>query len=217
MPGSGSATDQLFGRLDQFKERWPKKGWSWDYRVSCVASSFHVDMTQECHEALVRTLPDVYDYKTINKASPAVRQIAEQVGGVRSDQLIYSRRARVETPARHGPSKATEICTISVIEGEWDRNSPRCSAPRDDVALDWFGLAAHQLVFVENRVVSSVETLALDDRGAPKGAAVPVRGQEGHTGTWGFTSDGRIFLTTAGHGEHALPLAPATGAHLHVV
>jgi hypothetical protein len=90
MPGSGSATDQLFGRLDQFKERWPKKGWSWDYRVSCVASSFHVDLTQECHEALVRTLPDVYDYKTITKASPAVRQIAEQVGGVRSDQLIYT-------------------------------------------------------------------------------------------------------------------------------
>ena len=60
------------------------------YRVSCVASSFHVDLTQECHEALVRTLPDVYDYKTITKASPAVRQIAEQVGGVRSDQLIYT-------------------------------------------------------------------------------------------------------------------------------
>lgn len=90
MQPSGSATDQLFARLEQLKERWPKKGWSWDYRVNCVASSFHVDLTQDSHQALVAILPEVYDYKTLAKASQHVRQAAEAVGGIRSDQLIYT-------------------------------------------------------------------------------------------------------------------------------
>jgi hypothetical protein len=90
MQPSGSATDQLFARLEQLKERWPKKGWSWDNRVNCVASSFHVDLTQESHQALVAALPEVYDYKTLAKANQQVRQVAERVGGVRSDQLIYN-------------------------------------------------------------------------------------------------------------------------------
>jgi len=90
MEPSGSATDQLFARLERLKERWPKKGWSWDYRVNCVASSFHVDLTQEAHQALVAVLPEVYDYKKLSKANQHVRQVAENVGGVRSDQLIYT-------------------------------------------------------------------------------------------------------------------------------
>lgn len=90
MQPSGSATDQLFARLQRLKEHWPKKGWSWDYRVSCVASSFHVDLTQECHQALSQVLPEVYDYKTLGKAQLQVRQVAETVGGIRSDQLIYT-------------------------------------------------------------------------------------------------------------------------------
>lgn len=90
MQPSGSATDQLFARLEQLKERWPKKGWSWDYRVNCVASSFHVDLTQDAHQALVAILPEVYDYKTLAKANQHLRQAAEGVGGIRSDQLIYT-------------------------------------------------------------------------------------------------------------------------------
>jgi hypothetical protein len=34
----GSATDQMFQALEQFRKAWPKQGWSWDYRFNMIAS-----------------------------------------------------------------------------------------------------------------------------------------------------------------------------------
>jgi hypothetical protein len=90
MDSSGSATDQMFARLEQLRRLWPKKGWSWDYRFNCVASSFHVDLTQECEDALAQIFPDVFDQRTIGKAPEYLQDLSEEIGGVRSDQRVYT-------------------------------------------------------------------------------------------------------------------------------
>lgn len=87
---SGSATDQLFARFEQLRRAWPKKGWSWDYRFNCVASSFHVDLTRDCENALATIFPDAFDHRTITQAPEHIQELSESIGGVRSDQRVYS-------------------------------------------------------------------------------------------------------------------------------
>jgi hypothetical protein len=90
MDPGGSATDQVFARLEQLRKVWPKKGWSWDYRFNCVASSFHVDLTRECERAILSVLPEEYSQRTISKAPEHIQDLGEEVGGVRSDQRIFT-------------------------------------------------------------------------------------------------------------------------------
>ncbi len=90
MSSGASATDQLFERLNAFRADWPKKGWSWDYRFECVASSFHVDLTREAETALLRHLPAIFDHKTLASAPAHIQEVSEEVGGVRADQKIFT-------------------------------------------------------------------------------------------------------------------------------
>lgn len=90
MDPGGSATDQMFARLEQLRKLWPKKGWSWDYRFNCVASSFHVDLTTECERAVLAIFPDEYSQRTITKAPEHIQELAEEVGGIRADQRIFT-------------------------------------------------------------------------------------------------------------------------------
>ena len=90
MESGGSATDQMFAKLEQLRQAWPKKGWSWDYRFNCVASSFHVDLTRDCEKALAQVFPEIYDQRTIARAPEHIQELSEEVGGVRSDQRIYT-------------------------------------------------------------------------------------------------------------------------------
>ncbi len=85
-----SSTDELFERLRQLKSRWPKGGWSWDYRFSTVASSFHVDLTSEAEQAVLSYLPNEWNYRSIASAPPAVRDVVEAAGGVRTDQRVFA-------------------------------------------------------------------------------------------------------------------------------
>lgn len=84
-----SSTDQLFKQLERFRGDWPKKGWSWDYRLNCVASSFHVDLTREAEVAIENSFRDRFDSRSISRAPEPVVEIAESTGGVRSDQRFY--------------------------------------------------------------------------------------------------------------------------------
>jgi hypothetical protein len=88
-----SSTDQLFAELARFRAAWPKKGWSWDYRLNCVASSFHVDLTRESEVALAGSFADVFDQRTIERASDNIIELADAAGGIRSDQRIYVMRS----------------------------------------------------------------------------------------------------------------------------
>lgn len=90
---AGSSTDQLFSQLEQFRQAWPKKGWSWDYRLNCVASSFHVDLTSECELALHGSFADRFDSKTIARAPDGIVELSESTGGIRADQIIYLMRS----------------------------------------------------------------------------------------------------------------------------
>lgn len=90
MDSGGSATDQMFARLEQLRRAWPKKGWSWDYRFNCVASSFHVDLTRDCERALLSVFTDEYTQRNITKAPEHIQELGEEIGGIRADQRIFT-------------------------------------------------------------------------------------------------------------------------------
>lgn len=86
----GSATDQMFQSLDQFRKAWPKQGWSWDYRFNMIASSFHVDLISDAERALLIAFPESYDTKSFARAPEHIRELGESVGGVRADQRMFA-------------------------------------------------------------------------------------------------------------------------------
>ena len=85
-----SSTDELFGQLSELKAQWPKGGWSWDSRFNTVASSFHVELTKEAEKAVLKHMPTEWNYRSIANAPPAVREVVESAGGVRTDQRVFA-------------------------------------------------------------------------------------------------------------------------------
>jgi len=85
-----SAFDPLLTQLTEFRAKWPKRGWSWDGRFSCVASAFSSELVEEANAALAPTFPGRWNHKTLATAPPLVQQIAERTGGVRADQWIFA-------------------------------------------------------------------------------------------------------------------------------
>ncbi len=80
----------LFDRLSRFRQGWPKRGWSWDTRLSCVASSFGVDIADEAKGALDVAFVHSWTHRTLARAPSVLQQIAERTGGIRSDQILFS-------------------------------------------------------------------------------------------------------------------------------
>jgi hypothetical protein len=66
------------------------RGWSWDDRQSCVASSFSVEVEAEARKAANLALPQEWTSRTIGRAPPPVRDLAERTGGLREGQLLLS-------------------------------------------------------------------------------------------------------------------------------
>lgn len=83
-----STADDLFLLLRKLREGWPKRGWSWDTRFSCVASAFSTELSDEAHQVTKIAFPHEWNHKTLNTSPPIVQQLAERTGGVRSDQLV---------------------------------------------------------------------------------------------------------------------------------
>lgn len=82
--------EPLFESLARFRQGWPKRGWSWDTRLSCVASSFGVDLVDEARTALELGFPHSWTHRTLSRAPAVVLQIAERTGGVRNDQMLFA-------------------------------------------------------------------------------------------------------------------------------
>jgi len=85
-----SHLDPIFDAFTQLRAKWPKRGWSWDSRLNCVASSFDASVADEAHSVLSQALPTVWAESTMPKASSVLREIGERSGGVRAGQLIYA-------------------------------------------------------------------------------------------------------------------------------
>ena len=87
--------DPIFAALAQLRADWPKRGWSWDSRLNCVASSFDAVAVEQAEAATARAFPTVWNDKTMPQAPATIREVGERSGGVRAGQLIYARATDV--------------------------------------------------------------------------------------------------------------------------
>ncbi len=91
--------DPIFEALARLRTEWPKRGWSWDSRLCCVASSFDAVHVEQAEAAALRALPTVWSERSMPQAPPAIREVGERSGGVRAGQLIYARATDVSIVA----------------------------------------------------------------------------------------------------------------------
>jgi hypothetical protein len=80
----------IFDAFTQLRADWPKRGWSWDNRLNCVASSFDIAVMEQAQAAVSRALPTLWTDRTMAQAPAVIRDVAERSGGVRAGQLIYT-------------------------------------------------------------------------------------------------------------------------------
>lgn len=80
---------ELLERLTKFRAAWVARGWSWDNRFDCVASTFNLEEAERARELILAVLPDEHDAKSIGNAPPLYQRVAKATGGVRSDQLLF--------------------------------------------------------------------------------------------------------------------------------
>jgi hypothetical protein len=93
--------DPIFNALAQLRADWPKRGWSWDSRLNCVASSFDSVMVEQAEAAIAKAMPTLWTHRTIAEAPRRIREVGESSGGVRSGQLVYA-RAEATTVVPYG-------------------------------------------------------------------------------------------------------------------
>jgi len=91
MPTSNRfANSPLFDSLVRLRAAWPGGGWSWDGRLSCLSSSFNVELADEARAAAQRALANEWTADNIETAPDNIREIAEMSGGVRAEQLVMA-------------------------------------------------------------------------------------------------------------------------------
>jgi hypothetical protein len=82
--------ESLFESLRAFRSGWISRGWSWDRRFECVASTFGNADAAEARRLVSAVLTDEWTAQTLGSASPLLAELAEATGGVRSDQLLFA-------------------------------------------------------------------------------------------------------------------------------
>ncbi len=66
------------------------KGWSWDSRLSCVASSFGAHNAADARAAIAKGLPTQWTHETISGAPERIQALASRYDGVRKGQLLVT-------------------------------------------------------------------------------------------------------------------------------
>jgi len=89
-PVGGDAWSLLFAAMRELRSAWPSRGWSWDTRLSCVTSSFSAELEGKARAAVAVAMSTEWTSVSIQRASPAFRDLAERTGGLRAGQLIFS-------------------------------------------------------------------------------------------------------------------------------
>jgi hypothetical protein len=86
----GDASQPLFDAFARLKQAWPARGWSWDSRFICLASTFTVPYEAQARRAAAEALPAEYTSTTLAGARPDLRDLAARTGGLRSGQFLLS-------------------------------------------------------------------------------------------------------------------------------
>jgi hypothetical protein len=76
--------------MAQLRASWPSRGWSWDARLSCVTSTFSVELASKARTATEIALPSEWTSTTIRRAAPVLRDLAERTGGLRAGQMLLA-------------------------------------------------------------------------------------------------------------------------------
>jgi hypothetical protein len=86
----GDSWPTLLEAMKKLRSVWPSRGWSWDARLSCVASSFNIEVEAQARTATAIALPSEWTWTTMQRAPAALRDIAERTGGLRAGQLLLA-------------------------------------------------------------------------------------------------------------------------------
>ena len=119
----------LLQSLKDVKAKWPMRGWSFDNRFTCVASTFGIDMAEKARAAVAVALPRDWTERTLPGAPTILRELASRTGGVRAGQFLFSSDVAAGAAAYGLWWPWEEGRTISLrigIEGAGDITYPLC-------------------------------------------------------------------------------------------
>jgi len=115
----------VFDALLLLKNDWPNSSWSWDARVTMLASSFPKDAAAKARQTAARTMPYAWDQTTIATAPNGLKTIAEKTGGLRKGQLIMAGKAGpLVIVGLWWPWRGGEMITLRLGLGEYEAMEP---------------------------------------------------------------------------------------------
>jgi hypothetical protein len=82
--------EQLLTAGKRMKAEWPSRGWTWDTRLLCIASSFSAQFEAKARAAMANLLREEFTPATLAKAPQRLRDVAERSGGLRTGQLLLA-------------------------------------------------------------------------------------------------------------------------------
>jgi hypothetical protein len=87
------ATDELRPDLVEafrkLRAAWPTRGWSWDGRFFCLASSFDSELAPRARSAAQLVLPHQWIAATLATAPAPLRDFTAGTGGLRPGQALF--------------------------------------------------------------------------------------------------------------------------------
>jgi hypothetical protein len=126
---SNEAERELFTGLRALKAAWPMGGWSWDSRLSSIASSFGAHHSVSARTAVALGLPTIWTRETIPTAPGRIQAIAERYEGVRKGQLLLT-GGRVDSLLAFGlwwPWETSETVSLRIGLDDVEENSAQFS------------------------------------------------------------------------------------------
>lgn len=80
---------ELVDSFRKLRAAWPTRGWSWDGRFFCLASSFDSEFAAGARSAAQIALPNEWTSTSLSRAPSVLRELAEQTGGLRPGQSLF--------------------------------------------------------------------------------------------------------------------------------
>lgn len=115
----------VFDSLLLLKNNWPNQSWSWDARLTMLASSFGKDVAQQARTTAAKSMPYAWDSSTIATAPAGLRRIAEASGGLRKGQSLMAGKAgHIVLVGLWWPWRGGEMITLRLGLGEFEAMEP---------------------------------------------------------------------------------------------
>ena len=77
-------------QLRRLRATWVARGWSWDRRLECVASTLVFEDGPRAMQLVSAVLPERWTSQTLSRAPRVVTDVAAATGGVRDDQILFA-------------------------------------------------------------------------------------------------------------------------------